>query len=214
MKTLEEKNHQVNDECKYRKNEFIVKVEHHEKPYVIIDKAALEHTKISFGAKGLLAYLLTRPPDWSVHGSHLCTVGPDRWRKVSRYMLELEKVGHAVLETLRDKKGRVQGKQWIIFEIPTKPVKRRKKKANREPRHDMGFDEDADDDLDSADLSKEYGIAVEYLDDAISSFRRSGYRKRNRRTRKLEVVEPEFRERVVVALAEKIEQDAEERVRG
>ena len=48
----------------------------HEKSnsYVMINKKALEDENLSWGAKGLLAYLISRPDEWNISVSHLSSV--------------------------------------------------------------------------------------------------------------------------------------------
>lgn len=53
----------------------IVRISHNrENPYVMLNKKALEDPKLSWAAKGLWAYLMSRPDDWNVSVSHLSKI--------------------------------------------------------------------------------------------------------------------------------------------
>lgn len=87
--------------------------------YLAIENAALEDPRLSFRAKGMLAYLLSRSPDWVVRPNHLATVSKDKIHCVQTALKELERQGYARLVTLKGKGGRIMGKSWQIFERPS-----------------------------------------------------------------------------------------------
>jgi len=88
-------------------------------PFVIMDKRPLEDARLSFKAKGILAYLLSRPDDWVVRIADLCNHSPDGPTAVRAAMKELAAQGYAILQTIKDKdSGKIEGKEWIIFENP------------------------------------------------------------------------------------------------
>lgn len=86
-------------------------------PYVMIDRRLIENPKLSWQAKGLLAYLLSRPDNWTVHFKDLVKRAPDGGHTVRAAMKELRNAGHVKLTTEREN-GRVR--QWIytIHELP------------------------------------------------------------------------------------------------
>jgi hypothetical protein len=45
-----------------------------ENPYVMLNKAVLEDRNLSWGAKGLWAYLMSKPDNWNISASHLAKV--------------------------------------------------------------------------------------------------------------------------------------------
>jgi len=87
--------------------------------YLMIENAMLENPKLSFRAKGLLAYLLSRSPGWIVRVNHLATVSREKVECVQTALRELQREGYARLVTLHGKGGRLEGKEWIIFERPS-----------------------------------------------------------------------------------------------
>lgn len=97
----------------------IVRVRKRENPYVIMDKTGLEDERLSFKAKGLLAYLLGKPDNWSARISHLQKVGPDGETAVSSGLKELEKYGYLEKKPVRNADGTIKEWESIIYEIPT-----------------------------------------------------------------------------------------------
>lgn len=83
---------------------------------MMIDRAALEDSRLSWKARGILAYLLSKPDDWEVSVKEIWKSGKEGRNVVQACMKELEEVGYAELKTIRDRKGKVVGKQWIIRE--------------------------------------------------------------------------------------------------
>ena len=45
-----------------------------ENPYVMMDRRPIENAELSWGAKGVLAYLLSRPDNWTVRLQDLKSV--------------------------------------------------------------------------------------------------------------------------------------------
>jgi hypothetical protein len=86
-------------------------------PFVMIDRRAIENPKLSWKAKGLLAYLLSRPDNWVVRFRDLGKRSPDGAHTVRVAMKELRTAGHVTVETERDG-GRIT--KWIyhIHEVP------------------------------------------------------------------------------------------------
>lgn len=84
--------------------------------YVSIHKSALEDTRLSFKAKGLWAYCMTRPNDWEFHANHLATVSKDGIDAVYTAINELEQAGYCK-KVQRNYRGRFQPVDYEIFEI-------------------------------------------------------------------------------------------------
>jgi len=85
----------------------------------MIDKRVLEDTRISYKAKGLLAYLLSRPPDWKVMMEDLINRSTDGREAVQSALKELEACGYAQLVACAGGQGNTfAGKRWIVAESP------------------------------------------------------------------------------------------------
>jgi hypothetical protein len=95
---------------------MIIKIKKHESSFVIIDKRPLENAVLSWRAKGLLAYLLTKPNNWVVVMNDLILRSRDKRQSTQKAFAELRDHGHATLETVRDELGRIVGKEWHIHE--------------------------------------------------------------------------------------------------
>jgi hypothetical protein len=97
---------------------MIIKIKQHPTNFVIIDKTSLENARLSWRAKGLLAYLLTKPDNWVVIGSELVNHAKDGRYALLAAFHELRDNGHATLEAVRNDKGQIIGKEWHIHEKP------------------------------------------------------------------------------------------------
>jgi len=91
--------------------------------FVVMDKTGLEDPNLSFKAKGLLAYLLSKPDNWYCHSKHLAKVGQDGISAVKSGLKELREQGYLEKRKIRDKKGKIKEWESIIREVPKKPSK-------------------------------------------------------------------------------------------
>lgn len=88
----------------------------HQKNYVVISKIVLEDQDLSFKAKGLWAYCMSRPDNWEFHVSHLATVSKDKEDSVYSAIKELEKAGY-VRKIQKNEKGKFGPVDYEISEI-------------------------------------------------------------------------------------------------
>jgi hypothetical protein len=97
----------------------IIRVEHNkDNPYVVMNKTGLNDPRLSFKAKGILSYLLSKPDDWQVYVSHLATQAADGKGAVRSGIKELIKYGYAKFERHQDKRGRFTHSTYTIYEVP------------------------------------------------------------------------------------------------
>lgn len=92
-------------------------------PYVMMNKTGLNDPRLSFKAKGILAYLLSKPDDWKVMVSELINSSTDGKTAVYSGLKELEENGY--LKRIRvyrmDKeKGKKVIDHWetVVYETP------------------------------------------------------------------------------------------------
>lgn len=87
-------------------------------PYVMIDRRPVDNPKLSFKAKGILVYLLSRPDGWEVSVADLIKHGTDGEAAVRSGLKELKEAGHMRYTQSRNA-GRITG--WLIevFEVPS-----------------------------------------------------------------------------------------------
>ena len=86
-------------------------------PYVMLDRRPLENQELSFKAKGILAYLMSRPDGWEVSVADLVKRGADGKASIRAGLKELRDAGH-MRYTVSREQGRITG--WIIevYELP------------------------------------------------------------------------------------------------
>lgn len=80
-----------------------------------IPVAMLASPSLSWEAKGLLAFLLSKPDGWEIRTSHLVSIGPAGEDKVLRVLDELERVGY-IARYREQKDGKFQWVTWIFFD--------------------------------------------------------------------------------------------------
>jgi len=86
-------------------------------PFVMIDKSVFEDTSISWKAKGIMGYLLSRPDDWTVRLKDIANRAADGLHSAKTGLRELEKAGYLTRHVLRDN-GRFAGLLVLVHEIP------------------------------------------------------------------------------------------------
>ena len=89
--------------------------------FVVMGQRAVEDDRLSWAARGLLCYLLSRPDDWKVLVNDLRKRGNLGRDGVYRLLRELRTVGYARFLRLRDKNGRIRGGIYILREIADSP---------------------------------------------------------------------------------------------
>jgi len=90
----------------------------HEHPYAQISNAMLEDDTLSFKAKGLLSYLLSRCDDWDVYQSQLADLGPDGETSVRSGIDELMEAGYIQREPRRNEDGTIAEWEYVVRESP------------------------------------------------------------------------------------------------
>jgi hypothetical protein len=87
-------------------------------PYVMIDRRPIANPKLSYKAKGILAYLLSRPDGWEVNVPDLVNHSPEGASAIRSGLKELREVGHLVYNRIRAG-GYI--KKWVIevYELPS-----------------------------------------------------------------------------------------------
>lgn len=86
-------------------------------PYVMIDRRPIDNPELSFKAKGILTYLMSRPNGWEVNITDLMKHGKEGAAAIRTGLRELRDARHVCYLPMRDK-GRITG--WLIevYEIP------------------------------------------------------------------------------------------------
>lgn len=95
----------------------IFKIKHISK-YFALSNAVITDPRISFKAKGILAYLLSKPDDWKVYQSDIVKQSTDGEFSVRKGVDELIAAGYIVRRSIRDEKGRISEWEYSVSECP------------------------------------------------------------------------------------------------
>ena len=101
----------------------IVRINHDkENPYTLINKTALEDDDLSWAAKGLWSYLISRPDNWNVSVKHLVSSFQKEGKKgggrdaVHNLLNELIKFGYCIRILHKTSKGLFDYWEYIVLE--------------------------------------------------------------------------------------------------
>lgn len=100
-------------------NKTIIRVQKdRHNPYVIIDKQIFDNNNLSWKAKGILGYLLSKPDNWKISIADLIKQSKDGRMSVYTGLKELENHGYLKRAPIRDEKKRIMYWEYTIFEKP------------------------------------------------------------------------------------------------
>src|SRR5690606_38416389 len=83
-------------------------------PFVQIDKNMLSDSNISWKAKGILSYLLSKPDEWITYVADIEKRSTDGKDSVRSGMKELEDAGYIERKRIREK-GRFKGWEYHVY---------------------------------------------------------------------------------------------------
>jgi hypothetical protein len=98
-------------------SDTVIRVSRRER-YVTLDKRFLEDPRLGWRAKGILAYLLSKPNDWKVMMCDLLERSDDGRDSVYAGLKELEQHGYIERERLRGAGGKLGQVETIVYEWP------------------------------------------------------------------------------------------------
>ena len=86
-------------------------------PFVMIDRRPIDNAALSFKAKGILTYLMSRPDGWEVSVKDLFNHATDGEDAIRSGLAELRKAGH--MKYVQERvKGRITGMVIEVYEVP------------------------------------------------------------------------------------------------
>ena len=108
--------------------------------YTTINNTVLNDVELSWQAKGMAAYLLSRPDGWEIKSRHLSTVSSDGTTATLNTLKELEERGYLTRICKKNAAGQFEWEQ-IFHEVPTmSDVTVSGKPAHGEPVHIVSTD--------------------------------------------------------------------------
>ena len=102
----------------YRKAQTIFRRAPRDRNFTILPNAMIEDANLSWGARGVLSYLLSRPDNWTIRFTDLLRRGTSGRDQLRGYLAELRDAGYLLTEALKDERGRFVGKQVMAFDMP------------------------------------------------------------------------------------------------
>jgi hypothetical protein len=90
----------------------------HNKNYSVINNTILSDKNLSWRAKGIWTYAMSRPDDWVFSVSHLSTVSKEGEDAVYSAIKELQNSGYCTKKYVQGEKGRYSGIEYTFFEEP------------------------------------------------------------------------------------------------
>lgn len=86
-------------------------------PYRAVRRATFEDERLSWEARGLLAYLLVKPDDWRINVANLVNQAPGGRDRVYRIINELIEFGYICRDEIRTN-GKIAGYDYTVYEEP------------------------------------------------------------------------------------------------
>lgn len=86
--------------------------------FTVLDTRVIEDTRLSWAARGVLAYLLSRPDNWRVLAKDLQRRGDLGRDGIYGVLRELRDTGYLRFQRVRDLAGRVTGACYVVSEEP------------------------------------------------------------------------------------------------
>lgn len=90
--------------------------------FTTVDRSAINDTRLSFKARGILCWLLDKPDDWETTGDRIESQGTEGREAVASALKELERLGYLVRNRERDDLGKWRV-DWTIHERPPTAIR-------------------------------------------------------------------------------------------
>ncbi|WP_420974852.1 DnaD domain-containing protein [Bacillus thuringiensis] len=89
-----------------------------DKNYTTINNTGLKDTRLSWKAKGILAYILTLPDDWIFYMEEVTKHSKDGIASLKAGMKELKECGYVKRFPIKGEDGKISRWEMIIYEVP------------------------------------------------------------------------------------------------
>lgn len=94
------------------------KTHNKENPFYMKNRAAANDKRLSFKAKGIHDYLMSKPDDWTVYETELAKASTDGLTAVRSGVKELMKYGYMEKVSIRDESGKIVRWETHVHESP------------------------------------------------------------------------------------------------
>lgn len=109
----------------------VIRVKKESRNFVLLDKGFLEDDRLSFKAKGILAYLLSKPDDWKVIVGNLVNYSSDGKSAIYAGLKELKECGYYEKVPVRNESGtRIVRWESTVYEVPQNAESKREDSGN------------------------------------------------------------------------------------
>lgn len=89
-----------------------------ENRYFVMRWDTAQDAQLSFEARGVLCYLLSKPDDWVTSRTDLMREGQCGREKINRILNELKEAGYLAVRMDHDETGRFSGVAYYIYDVP------------------------------------------------------------------------------------------------
>lgn len=96
----------------------ILRVAERKQPFVVLDKGFIDSPRLSWRAKGILAYLLARPDNWEIREYDLVAHATEGRDAVRKALKELKAHGYITKSQRRSNVGQFSVVEYDIHERP------------------------------------------------------------------------------------------------
>lgn len=98
----------------------VIRVHHDENnPYFIMIRSSAQDSRLSFDARGVLTYLLSKPNDWQVSPADIQREGDIGREKCAGILNQLEEYGYIIVErNTKNHDGTFSGNRYTVYEKP------------------------------------------------------------------------------------------------
>ncbi|WLR44521.1 helix-turn-helix domain-containing protein (plasmid) [Bacillus carboniphilus] len=103
--------------------------------FVVMNKTSLDDPNLSWKAKGLHAYMLSKPDDWTFYNSELQKHAKDGRDSFKSALKELREAGYVVRKRAQNEEGKFDGWETIVYEFP-QPVEKQDEQNEPNPPKD------------------------------------------------------------------------------
>jgi hypothetical protein len=97
----------------------IMRIKHHTNDFLVVNKSPFrDDNRLSWKAKGILAFLLCCPDNWEINRKEIINHSSDKITSLDSGIKELKEYGYCRVTDIRNSAGKFMGNTYIITELP------------------------------------------------------------------------------------------------